>query len=70
MMTTDGQPQSDEPAAEGSSSELWSKVAKQLAVNPSVTFDDYVKCDKVTWASVELTTDDILQNVQGTETRD
>ncbi|KAH7970478.1 hypothetical protein HPB49_007760 [Dermacentor silvarum] len=53
---------------EGSSSELWSEVAEQLAVDPSATFDDYVQCDEATWTSAELTTDDILQSVQGTET--
>ncbi|KAH6944352.1 hypothetical protein HPB50_002734 [Hyalomma asiaticum] len=70
LMRTDGQPQSDEPAAEGSSSELWSKVAEQLAVDPSVTFDNYVECDKATWTSAKLTTDNILQSIQGTDTQD
>ncbi|KAH6942049.1 hypothetical protein HPB50_027504 [Hyalomma asiaticum] len=66
-MRIDGQPQSDEPAVEGSSSKLWSEVAEQLAIDPQVTFDDYVECYEATWTSAELTTDDILQSVQGTE---
>ncbi|KAH6945055.1 hypothetical protein HPB50_006976 [Hyalomma asiaticum] len=69
-MRTDNQPQSDEPAAEESSSKLWSEVAKQLAVDPSVTFDDYVECGEATWTAAELTTDDIPQSVQGKETQD
>ncbi|KAH6946400.1 hypothetical protein HPB50_013234 [Hyalomma asiaticum] len=55
LMRTDGQPQIDERAVEGSSSELWSEVAEQLAVDPSVTFDDYVECN---------------ESVQGTNTWD
>ncbi|KAH6935215.1 hypothetical protein HPB50_004784 [Hyalomma asiaticum] len=70
LMSTDGEQQSDEPAAEGSCSELWSEVTEQLDVDPSATFDDYVECDAATWTSAELTTDDILQSVQGTEAQD
>ncbi|KAK8762222.1 hypothetical protein V5799_026512 [Amblyomma americanum] len=70
LTITDGQPQTDEPAAEDSSSKLLSEVAEQLAVDPSVTFDDYVQCDKATWTSVQLTTDDMLQSVQGPGTQD
>ncbi|XP_054929121.1 uncharacterized protein [Dermacentor andersoni] len=55
---------------EDSSSELWNEVAEQLAVDPSVTFDDYVQCDEATWTSAELTTDDILQSAQGTATQE
>lgn len=69
-MSTDGERQRDEPAAEGSCSELWSEVTEQLDVDPSATFDDYVECDAATWTSAELTTDDILQSVQGTEAQD
>ncbi|XP_050038273.1 tigger transposable element-derived protein 6-like [Dermacentor andersoni] len=70
LTITDGQPQTDEPAAEDSTSELWYEVAEQLAVDPSVTFDDYVQCDEATWTSAELTTDDILQSIQGTAIED
>lgn len=69
-MTTNGQQQSDEPAAERSSCELWNEVAEQLAIDLSSTFDGYVKYNEAMWTSAELMTNDILQSVQGTETRD
>lgn len=41
LTKTDAKPQNVEQGAKGSLSELRSKVAEQLAVDPSVTFDDY-----------------------------
>ncbi|KAH6941657.1 hypothetical protein HPB50_021634 [Hyalomma asiaticum] len=65
LMSTDGEQQSDEPAAEGSCSEFWSEVTEQLDVDPSATFDDYVECDSVqgTEAQYEDCSDDTGDDV-------
>ncbi|EEC07019.1 POGO family transposase [Ixodes scapularis] len=58
-----------EMAEEGDPGELWSEVTELLAVD-SVSFDDYVLCDKATMTSAELTTEDIVQSIRDDEGSD
>ncbi|KAH6943706.1 hypothetical protein HPB50_025631 [Hyalomma asiaticum] len=52
---------------ESDASGMWQEVVERLAMDASMTFEDYVKCDDEAFTSAELTTDDIVSAVRDDE---
>ncbi|XP_037580219.1 tigger transposable element-derived protein 6 [Dermacentor silvarum] len=57
--------ESEQGSEESDVSGMWQEVVERLAMDASVTFEDYVQCDDEACTSAELTTDDIVSAVRG-----
>ncbi|KAH7940970.1 hypothetical protein HPB49_008541 [Dermacentor silvarum] len=57
--------ESEQGSEESEASGMWQEVVERLAMDASVTFEDYVQCDDEACTSAELTTDDIVSAVRG-----
>lgn len=57
--------ESEQGSEESDASGMWQEVVERLAMDASVTFEDYVQCDDEACTSAELTTDDIVSAVRG-----
>ncbi|KAH8009579.1 hypothetical protein HPB51_018272 [Rhipicephalus microplus] len=61
---------SEEGSEESDVDVMWQEVAERLAMDASVTFEDFVECDSEAYTLAELTIDDILSAVRGDEDAD
>nr|XP_037280355.1 tigger transposable element-derived protein 6-like [Rhipicephalus microplus] len=57
--------ESEQGSEESDASGMWQEVVERLAMDASVTFEDYVQCDDEACTSAKLTTDDIVSAVRG-----